>query len=147
MPIYIKNRRARFDYEILETIEAGIILTGTEAKAIRLGHVTFQDSFCRLQNQEVFVEKLAISVYIHGNIKNHEPQQQRKLLLHKYEIQRLERKVTQTGLTIIPLAIYFVRNKVKLEIGVARGKNTIDKRKTIKAREADHEAKRATKNN
>lgn len=141
-----KNRKAFHDYEILETFEAGIVLQGTEVKSVREHRVNLKDSYARVSGGEVWLEGLHISPYSHGNIQNHEPERPRKLLLHRREINKLMGEVTRGGLTIVPLKIYLRRGKIKVEIGLARGKKQYDKRekarrKTIE-REIETELKR-----
>jgi SsrA-binding protein len=137
--IIAKNKKARFEYEILETYEAGIVLKGTEVKSLRQGNVHFLDSYVSVNNGEAFINSLNIAEYKYGNIQNHDPTRERKLLLHKKEIKKLESKVQEKGLTLIPLSIYFKNGKVKIEIGVCRGKKLYDKRKSIKERDLDRQ--------
>jgi len=139
------NRKARRDYEIIESLEAGMVLKGTEVKSLREGRINFKDSYARVQNGEVFVVNMHISPYSHGNLQNHDPVRERKLLLHKFEIKRLTGKTEQKGLTLIPLRAYFLGGKVKLELALARGKRMSDKRETIKRRVADREMERELK--
>lgn len=140
------NRRARHDYHILETFEAGLVLTGTEVKALREGRVNLRDSFARVDNGEVYLYNMHISPYSHGNRWNHEPTRTRKLLLHKKEIRRLIGLVQQQGLTLVPLMVYFnEKGRAKLELAVARGKKLWDKRRDAAQREAQREAARAVK--
>lgn len=131
----VVNRKARYDYEILETYEAGIVLKGTEIKSIRDGRVNLSDSYALIRNGEIFLLNMHISPYSHGNIHNHEETRSRKLLLHKKEIRKLAEQVSIKGLTIVPLKLYFKKNKAKILIGLARGKKTYDKRETIKERD------------
>lgn len=139
------NRKARHDYEILESFEAGMALTGTEVKSLREGRVNLKDSYARVENGEVFLVNSHISPYSHGNIQNHEPLRERKLLLHKSEIKRLRGKTEERGLTLVPLKIYFVRGRAKVELALARGKRQYDKREQIKRRDADREIEREFK--
>jgi SsrA-binding protein len=142
----IKNKKAYFDYEILEKYEAGIELKGTEVKSIREGKVNLRDSFVRIENGEAYLFNAYIAPYTHGNLFNHEPTRRRKLLLHKREIKRLLGKVQEKGLTIVPLRMYFnKRGKVKVEIALVRGKKKYDKREAIKRRELEREAQKAMK--
>lgn len=143
--IEIQNRKAKFDYEILETYEAGIVLTGTEIKSIRLGKVNLKDSYCIIKNGEMFILNMHISAYDFGNIFNHEETRTRKLLLHKKEILKLKSSLELNGLTIIPLKLYFKKSKVKILIGVAKGKHNYDKRETIKKRDQERELKKEIK--
>jgi SsrA-binding protein len=145
--VEIKNKKAFYDYEILERYEAGIELKGSEVKSLREGKANLRDSFVRIENGEAFLFNAYIAPYSHGGLFNHEPTRKRKLLLHKSEIKRLLGKSMEKGLTIIPLRIYFnERGKVKVEIALAKGKKLYDKRETIKRREQEREARRAMKN-
>lgn len=141
----IKNKKARFDYEIFDTFEAGIVLRGTEVKSVRLKKVSIQDSYARVKNGEIFIVGLNISVYDQGNRFNHEPTQERKLLLHKHEIKRLTGKLQERGYTLVPLKMYFKNGKVKVELGLAKGKAQYDKRKTIQKRDLDRDMQREIK--
>src|SRR5207244_13046216 len=116
------NRRARHEYEILETVEAGLVLRGTEVKALRTGLVNFKDAYATVRNDEIWLLGCHISPYSHGTDANHDPERDRKLLLHRREISRLTGKVAERGLTLIPLRIYFMQGRAKLELGLARGK-------------------------
>lgn len=135
----VLNRKARYDYEIEDTYEAGIVLSGTEVKSIRLGKINIKDSYAIIKNNEAFLLNTHISLYEEGNIFNHEESRTRKLLLHKKEIKKLKNKVEMEGYTLIPLKVYFVKQKVKVLIGLAKGKKNYDKRETIKKREAMRE--------
>ena len=139
------NRKARYNYEIIDRYEAGVALLGTEVKSLRDGRVNFKDSHARLLNGEVWLHGLHISPYSHGSYSNHEPERKRKLLLHRAEIRKLIGKIQESGLTLIPLKLYFKNGKVKAEIALARGKRTHDKRQTIAKREADREIHRRLK--
>lgn len=130
-----QNKRARINYFIEETYEAGIALVGTEVKALRDGRANLKDSHAAVKNEEVFLYDLHISPYSHGNRENHEPLRIRKLLMHKREIRRLYGKSQERGLALIPLRMYFRNGKVKVEIGVGRGKKLYDKREDIKLKE------------
>jgi SsrA-binding protein len=143
----IRNRKAYHEYEVLEKFEAGIALVGTEVKSIRAGQVKMLDAFCQInQKMELELHQMEISQYRFGNIFNHEPVRRRKLLLHKKQIIRLNHKVQERGLTIIPLRIYFnKRGRAKLEIGLCKGKKLYDKRQSIKEREVKREISRALK--
>ena len=142
----IKNKKAYYDYEILEKYEAGIELKGTEVKSLREGKANLRDSFVRIENGEAFLFNAYIAPYTHGNLFNHEPTRKRKLLLHKSEIKRLFGRTQEKGLTIVPLRMYFnSRGKVKVEIALVRGKKKFDKRETIKRRELEREARKAMK--
>lgn len=131
----ILNRRARYDYFIENEIEAGIVLTGTEIKSIRMGKVNLKDSYAIIRNGEVFLLNTHISSYEKGNIFNHEETRTRKLLLHKKEISKLNNKIILEGYTLIPLKIYFVRGRAKVLLGLCKGKKNYDKRETIKERD------------
>lgn len=139
------NRKAYHDYFIEETIEAGIELKGTEVKSVRLGHVNLKDSFARVENGEVFLYNMHISPYEKGNIFNVDPMRDRKLLLHKHEINRLAGYVQQKGYTLIPLKIYLKRGKIKVELAVAKGKKLYDKREAIAKRDAELEIRKKMK--
>lgn len=139
------NRKAHHDYFIEETLEAGIVLQGTEVKSLRLGLANLTDSYAIVKNNEVYLFNANISPYPHGNIMNHEPLRTRKLLIHREEIRKLIGKITQKGFTLIPLKVYFVRGKAKVLIGLAKGKKAYDKRETIKAKESKREVERAVK--
>ncbi|MER2600245.1 MAG: SsrA-binding protein SmpB [Caldilineales bacterium] len=139
------NRKARHDYNIEETLEAGIVLTGTEIKAIRTGRANLQDSFAQIRNDEVWLVGAHISPYAHGNRENHEPRRDRKLLLHRREIDRLASRVQEKGWTLVPLDIHLRDGRAKVQIGIARGKKQYDKRETIAKRDFDRELQRAVK--
>ncbi|MGE5172610.1 MAG: SsrA-binding protein SmpB [Betaproteobacteria bacterium] len=139
------NRKAYHDYFIEETLEAGLVLQGTEVKSLRLGLANLTDSYAIVKNNEVFLFNANISPYPYGNIMNHEPLRTRKLLLHAEEIRKLIGKMTQKGYTLIPLKIFFVRGKAKVLIGLAKGKKTFDKRETIKEKESKREVERMVK--
>lgn len=137
------NRRARHDYEVLDTFEAGIALLGAEVKSLRAGRVNMGDSFAMIKNGEAWLEKLHITAYEYANRQAPEPMRERKLLLHKHEIQKIRSRVVERGLTLVPLRIYLREGRVKVELGLVRGKHMRDKRETIKRRDADLEARRA----
>lgn len=137
----IKNKKAYFDYFIEEELEAGIVLTGTEIKSVRKGSVDLKDTFVTIKNNEAFLLNMYISKYEEGNIFNHEERRTRKLLLHKNEIKKLKEKIKIEGLTLIPLKLYFKKNKVKILIGVCKGKKLYDKRESIKERDLKKEAR------
>ena len=143
--IITDNRRARHEYFILETYEAGIALTGTEVKSIRMGRVNIKDSYAMIHGGEVYIENMHISPYEQGNRFNHEPLRRRKLLLHKREIRKLIGETMQKGLTLVPLKMYFSRGKVKIEIAVARGKKLYDKRHDLAEKDAKREIDRSLK--
>ena len=140
-----QNKKARFEYEVLETFEAGIVLVGTEVKSVRQKKVSINESFARIKNGEAYILGLNIAVYDRGNRFNHEPTRERKLLLHRHEIRRLTGKLNEKGLTLVPLKMYFKNGKVKLLLGLARGKALYDKRKSIQKREGEREIQRAMK--
>ena len=138
----ILNRKARYDYEIEDTYEAGIVLTGTEIKSIREGKVNIKDSYAIIRNNEIYLLNTHISQYKEGNIFNHDEDRTRKLLLHKKEILKLRDKLEVEGYTLVPLKIYFVKNKAKVLIGVAKGKKNYNKKETIKERDIKREMER-----
>jgi SsrA-binding protein len=138
------NRKAQRDYHILEKIEAGIVLTGTEVKSAKQGHVSIQEGYVHIDDHmEAWLIGSTIQPYDHGNVFNHTQTRERKLLLHRKEIARLYGKIREKGLTLVPLKMYLVRGKVKVKVGLAKGKNVVDKRDTIKKREADRDSRRA----
>ncbi len=143
--ITISNKKAFHDFFIDETYEAGICLTGTEVKSIRAGQVNLKDSFARVEENAIYLYQCHISPYTHGNRANVDPVRTRKLLLHKKEINRLLGKTMQKGLTLIPLKIYFKNGKAKVELGLAQGKKTYDKREDLKTRAAKREVEKAFK--
>ena len=137
-----KNKKAYFDYFILSTYEAGIELFGTEVKSIRKGAVNLKDSFCDIENGEIFVKNMHISPYEKGNIFNKDPYRDRKLLMHKKEILKLFGLITQKGYTLIPLSLYFSGKNLKMEIGLCRGKKLYDKRDVEATKQANREIER-----
>jgi len=140
----VKNAKARRDYQILETFEAGIVLHGTEVKALRPGKGQIADAYARVEHHEVFLHNAHIDEYSHGNLQNHQPKAARKLLLHKSEIRKLFELASVKGNALIPLAFYWKNGRVKVSIGVGKGKAVFDKREDLKRQEADREMKRAT---
>ena len=136
------NRKALHDYFILEAFEAGIALKGTEVKSLRQGNASFQDCYATIKNGEVWLIGMHINPFEKGNINNHDPKRDRKLLMHKREILRLYGKVSEKGLTLVPLKIYFKKNIVKVEIGLAQGKKLYDKREAIAKREVERKLRR-----
>lgn len=136
------NKKAYHDYSIEETYEAGISLLGTEVKSMREGRVNLKDSYAIIKGNEVFLFNCHVSPYSHGNLQNHDPLRTRKLLLHRREIDKLWGKLSQKGFTLIPLRIYFKRGKVKVEIGLVRGKRKYEKREALKEKEAQREIQR-----
>ena len=141
----ILNRKARFDYFIEDELEAGIVLTGTEIKSIRMGKVNLGDSYAIIRNEEIYLLNTHISSYDKGNIFNHDETRTRKLLLHKSQIRKLNNKVTKEGYTLIPLKIYFVKGRAKVLIGLCKGKKNFDKRETIKERDVQREIEKKYK--
>lgn len=135
----IKNKKAYFDYQILEELEAGIELVGTEIKSIRKGSVDLKDTFVNIRNNEAYILNMYIAKYEEGNIFNHEERRTRKLLLHKKEILKLKEKIKIEGYTLIPLKLYFKKNRVKVLVGVCKGKKLYDKRESIKERDLKRE--------
>jgi SsrA-binding protein len=144
--VLASNRKARHNYEILSTLEAGIVLAGTEVKSIRKREVTIEDAFATEARGEMFIHNLHIRPYSHGNINNHEPQRIRKLLLHKREIRKLTATLAQEGLTLVPLDLHLKGGKIKVTLGLAKGKNVADKRDSLKKKQSDREARRAMAN-
>lgn len=140
--IIAQNRKARHDYEILATYEAGIVLQGTEVKSLRDGRANLKDAYAAVREDEVWLYGVHISPYSHGNINNHEPERDRKLLLHRNEIRRLIGKTKETGLTLVPLQLYFKNGKVKVELALAKGRKQYDKRQAIAKRDSDRELAR-----
>jgi len=143
----VLNREARFNYFILDEIECGIALLGTEIKSIRDGKCNLKDSYAIIRNNEVYLLNMHVNEYREGNIFNHDPRRTRKLLLHKSEIRKLKSHIEQDGCTLVPLKLYFVKNKVKILLGLCKGKKNFDKRETMKQRELDREAKKLQKYN
>ena len=137
--VAISNRKARHDYLVLEAFEAGIVLTGTEVKSLRKGNANLQDSYAQIKNGEVWLHGMHISPYEQGTINNHEPRRTRKLLLQKNQIRKLLSRTKDQGLTLIPLSVYFKGPYAKVELSLARGKKSYDKREAIAKREADRE--------
>jgi SsrA-binding protein len=139
----VTNSKARRDYHILETFEAGIVLHGTEVKALRAGKGQISDAFARVEGNEVFLHNAHIDEYAQGNLQNHQPKAVRKLLLHKSEIRKLFSLISVKGNALVPLSLYWKNGKVKVSIGVGKGKAQYDKREDLKKRESDRELKRA----
>jgi SsrA-binding protein len=140
----VTNSKARRDYHIIETFEAGIVLRGTEVKALRAGKGQIADAFARVEGDEVFLHNAHIDEYSHGNLQNHQPRSVRKLLLHRSEIRKLFGLASVKGNALVPLSLYWKNGKVKVALGVGKGKAEFDKRDDLKKREADRELKRAT---
>jgi SsrA-binding protein len=143
--LIVDNRRARHDYHLLERLEAGLVLTGTEVKSLRDGRASLQQAYADVRGGEVWLVGAHISVYDQGNIANHDPDRDRKLLLHKKEVASLTGKVAQRGLTLVPTKLYFKNGRAKVELALARGKELRDKRRDIAKREADRDMERAVK--
>lgn len=143
--IEINNRKARYDYEVLDTIEAGIVLTGTEIKSIKNGSANLKDSYAIIKNNEIFLLNMHISHYEQGNIFNHDETRTRKLLLHKKEILKLNDKIQTQGYTLVPLKLYFKKNKAKILIGLAKGKKIYDKREAIKKKDMQKDIEKQLK--
>ncbi|MGE4579673.1 MAG: SsrA-binding protein SmpB [Desulfuromonadales bacterium] len=144
--IIANNKKAYHDYFIDEVYEAGMVLTGTEVKSLRLGKVNIKESFCRIKDGEIFINNMNISPYEQGNRENVDPTRVRKLLLHREEINKIIRKVEEKGLSLVPTRIYLKDSRVKLEVGIGRGKKLHDKRESLKQKEADREMAKAFKN-
>ena len=145
MKTIAQNKKARHDYFVEETYEAGIELFGTEVKSLRLGQVNLKDSWCDIQNGELFIKQMHISPYEKGNIFNKDPLRERKLLMHRYEILKLYGTVKQTGYSLIPISLYFKDSKVKLQVGLCKGKKLYDKRADMAERSAKRDIERALK--
>ncbi len=143
--IIAENRKARFNYFIEETYEAGMVLLGTEVKSLRLGRVNLKDSYARIKKGEVFVHQMHIGAYPFAYYGNHDPLRKRKLLLHKYEIKKLYGKVNEKGFSLIPLKVYFQNGRAKLTVALARGKRKYDKRETIRRRDEQRDLERSKK--
>ncbi len=141
--VVARNRKARHEYEILETFEAGMALKGPEVKSLRVGKASFQDAYAQVQGGEAWLHSLHISPYEQANRYNVDPLRVRKLLLNRHEIRRLVGKVEEKGLTLVPLEIYFVRGHAKVQLALARGKKLHDKRESLKQKQLDREARRA----
>jgi SsrA-binding protein len=140
-----ENRKAFHDFHLLETFEAGLVLLGTEVKAIREGRVNLRDSFARVEDGEVFLYNVNISPYSHRGYADHAPLRRRKLLLHRHEIRKLIGKTVEKGMTLVPTRLYFKNGRVKIAVSLAKGKKEYDKRETVKRREADRETRAAVK--
>ncbi len=139
------NRKARHDYFVVQTFEAGIVLSGTEVKSLRQGKINFVDSYASIKDGEIWLHSTNISEYSQGNIYNHNPVRDRKLLLNKNEIRKLFSKTEEKGLTLIPLSFYFKNGKVKVELGVCKGKKTYDKRETLAKKDFQRQQERNIK--
>ena len=141
----ILNRKARYDYELLDKFEAGIVLTGTEIKSIRNGQANLKDSYAIIKNGEAILLNMHISEYKQGNVFNHDETRTRKLLLHKNEIKKINDKISIKGLTLVPVKLYFKEGKAKIELAIARGKHTYDTKETLKQRDIEREVKKSLK--
>lgn len=144
--ILADNRKARFDYSILESLECGIELVGTEVKSLKTGRFSFTDAYAKIRDGELFLVGFHITPYPFGNIFNHDPDRERRLLVHKQEIKRLKRKTDEKGYTLIPLKAYLKRGIVKIELGIAVGKKLYDKRETMKERDQKRDLQREFRN-
>jgi SsrA-binding protein len=140
-----ENRRARYEYEIFETVEAGLVLTGTEIKSIRTGHVSISEAYVRIRDDEAWLVSLHVPPYKEGSFSNHEPNRPRKLLLHREQIESFKKRANEKGFTIVPLRLYFTRGMAKVLIGAARGKKLWDKRKVEQDRDVAREMARAVR--
>ena len=140
------NRKAFRDFHVLEKLEAGIELRGTEVKSIRDGHIRIDEAYAHIENGQAEVLQMTIQPYSHGNVHNHSPTRPRRLLLHKKEISRLQSKIGEKGLTLVPLKAYLKDGKVKIELALCKGKDTVDKRDTLKKKDADLDIRRAMRN-
>ena len=143
--VVAENRKARHDYHVLDTWEVGVVLLGTEVKAIREGRVNLRDSYARVENGEIWLLNVHISPYSHRGYAQHAELRQRKLLLHRHEIRKLVGRTAEKGLTLVPLELYFNRGRVKVLLALAKGKQAHDKRETIRRREVDRETRAAVK--
>ncbi|MCQ2374304.1 MAG: SsrA-binding protein SmpB [Salinivirgaceae bacterium] len=144
--IKLRNKRAFFQYEITEKFVAGVQLTGTEIKSIRAGKASLTETFCFFQNSELFIKNMYIAEYDHGGYTNHEPRRERKLLLNRRELDKMEKKIKEKGFTVVPISLFInERGLVKIEIGLARGKKVFDKREDIKQRDSKRELDRISK--
>jgi SsrA-binding protein len=143
--IVCQNKKARYDYHIIEVIEAGMVLVGTEVKSLREGRANLKDSYARIRDGELYLLQAHISPYSHASYDNHDPERVRKLLVHKRELKRLTGKTQEKGLTLVPLKIYFKDGKAKIELALASGKKSYDKRETLKRKTQAREMERAIK--
>jgi SsrA-binding protein len=143
--LIVDNRKARYDFQLLERVEAGIVLTGTEVKSLREGRATLGQAYADIRDGEAWLHGAEIAIYDQGNRANHDPTRTRKLLLHRREIDRLYGQVREKGLTLVPTRLYFKEGRVKIELALARGKDTIDKRRSLADRDAKRQIERAMK--
>jgi SsrA-binding protein len=141
--IIADNKKARFDYEILETYEAGLVLVGSDVKSLRDGKVTLKDAYVAFRGREAFIQNMHIAVYTASSYNNHEPERIRKLLLHDHELKKIDEAITEKGLTCVALKMYFKKGIAKVEIGLARGKKKGDKRQAERSKEADRDIQRS----
>lgn len=141
--VIASNRKARHDFEILDTFEAGMVLTGTEVKSLREGKASLVDGFGQFYRGELYIENVYIPEYLNGSWTNHAARRRRKLLLHRQELLKIERRIGEAGLTVVPLSLYFKSGRAKIEIGIARGKREYDKRQTLREQQDNREAMRA----
>ena len=146
MQVIARNKKAKHDYEILDTYEAGIVLKGTEIKSVRAGKVNIKDTYCVPRNGELYIINMHIAKYKHGNQFNHDERRSRKLLLHKKEIIKLENTINQDRLSVIPLSVYIDQGLCKLEIALAKGRKQYDKRQALKAKQAQRDMQKSLKN-
>jgi len=140
--ILAQNRKAHFNYAIEDSIECGIVLEGTEVKSVRAGNISFPDAFAEIQNGEIWLKSFHITPYVYSSIFNHDPDRPKKLLLHRDEIKRLTRKVEEKGFTLIPLDIYLKNGKIKIQLGICKGKKLFDKRSDIRERDMKRDIQR-----
>ncbi len=141
--IITENKKAWFDYEIIEKFEAGLVLKGSEVKSLRTAQVNLKDAYVAFKGHEAYLQNAHINVYMASSYNNHEPERLRKLLLHEHELEKIQKAITEKGLSCVPLKMYFKKGKAKVEIALARGKKKGDKRQSIKSREADRDIQRA----
>jgi len=141
--IITENKKAWFDYEIIEKFEAGLVLKGSEVKSLRTSQVNLKDAYIAFRGHEAYLQNAHISVYTASSYNNHEPERLRKLLLHEHELDKIQTAITEKGLSCVPLKMYFKKGRAKVEIAIARGKKKGDKRQSIKSREADRDIQRA----
>ena len=137
-----ENRKARFDYSVEDSLECGVVLQGTEVKSVKEGKISFPDAFAEIINEEVWLKNLHISEYVYSSIFNHNPDRPKKLLLHREQIKRLQRKVEEKGYTLIPLSFYLKNGRLKVSLGICKGKKQFDKRNTIKDRDNQRDMQR-----
>ena len=141
--IITENKKAWFDYEVIEKFEAGLVLQGSEVKSLRTSQVNLKDAYVAFRGHEAFLQNAHINVYMASSYNNHEPERLRKLLLHEHELEKIHKAITEKGLSCVPLKMYFKKGRAKVEIALARGKKKGDKRQAVKSREADRDIQRA----